>query len=207
MSITTLFDSRNGIGKDKSSYSSTDFTELSSTTFKLGYQDYCIHCGQKASPIQANIDDFKDYDTTGYRCNCEAAMKEMATLVAFNMGNFPAKISPNDRQLKVSPAVIQGILARQTSVSIDLFTNNQNGKVISGQADTDFLSNHKDDIQYFMKDRYYDYRALSIFMKLVGEKFDEFVVKTEELHREQLTYCDKMRSDYLGTETTVKEES
>ena len=210
MSITKLFLVRNGAGSNKDLfYSATAHTDLTSTTFMLGYHRYCLHCGNSARAVQANIAIHDNYDDSGYRCTCEKAMAEMAERLAFEMGDFSEELSMDrcGSNVRISAEVIQSIVARSKSISIDLFTRSSNGKISLGKSKLNFLRENKYEINRMMKDKYYDYYALSLFVKLVHAKFEEFVSKSEQLHAERLSNYAKVRSEHLFGNTSVKEEA
>jgi hypothetical protein len=209
MSITKLFLVRNGAGSNKEPfYSSTAYPELTSTTFKLGNRDYCIHCGNAALPVQAHTKD-DNFDNSGCRCTCEKSMEEMAERLAFEMGDFSEELSMNRTldNMRISSNIVQSIVARTKSLSIDLFTHRNNGMISLGKVGMRFLHENKYEIKKIVKDSYYDYYSLSMFMKLVHTKFDNFIVKSEELHTERLQNYSKVRTENFFLEPSIKEDA
>lgn len=68
--------------------SSTDYKGLKSTTFSYNGRRHCIHCGYRANGLKEGVTYEHGYsegcfDTTGYRCSCEEATKEIAKRLAF----------------------------------------------------------------------------------------------------------------------------
>lgn len=72
-------------------HSSTTYPLLTTTTFQMLGERYCIHCGDKAFALQAGIESHMggNYSTTGYRCTCDDAMKELAVNMAINLMDCP----------------------------------------------------------------------------------------------------------------------
>ena len=56
----------------KDGYSTThpDLKPSKGETVRGSYRPHCIYCGEEMYSIQANIDKYNDYSTTGYTCLC-----------------------------------------------------------------------------------------------------------------------------------------
>ena len=69
-------------------YCTVEQCAITSTVFKLGSGEYCIHCCKKAATVQGGLSklnkrtEFEHYETTGYRCNCDAALDEIVEKMA-----------------------------------------------------------------------------------------------------------------------------
>lgn len=187
MENNKLFDCGNGLGKKEASYSSTKYTELTSTTFSFMRRYYCIHCGQKASPVQSLIADFDDYTTDAYRCDCDGALNEMATNLAFSIGQFPESLNPQEKFPNVTDEILTSIIKRQKSFSMHMF-NGKSGDISQGRSKDKFMTEHKFDINLMNKDSYYSERPLYLFMTKVKEAFKTLNEKSKKLHVEKLEF-------------------
>lgn len=182
MSITHLFNSSCSVGQDKPSYSTTEHDTLSSTTFSLGGGDYCIHCGSKARYIQRG-GMMEGYADMGKRCNCDAAMNEMATLLALDMGEFDRQILSFRSVNQVPNDITRKVIDSKKTIDMHMFTYGNNGKICQGDVDSGyFLRENKHEIKFNLHDDWHKEDPFVLFMQLVIKQFQLFSDETKKHH-------------------------
>lgn len=177
-----------GIFSSGHSYSSTMYPELLSSTYSFCCSHYCIHCHKAAKAVQANIEFYGDYKTTGYRCTCDAAINEIAELLAYEIGDFKF-IKPmetysigKDRYLKLIGNLEEDRLPINSKIDVEL------PSVIYSKKHSEylprFLSNNSYEIKSFLNNSCLIDRELAKLMSAV-------IIKAKELAKEELAYHEK----------------
>lgn len=130
-------------------HSSTIFPSLTTTTFRMLGAHYCIHCGDKAWAVQAGIESnmSKDYSTTGYRCTCDEAMKELAINMAIDVMDCPiakqVALSHYKTPRKGTPPpsdFLKAIVSKEKDLSVRDLICDSNGTVYLCEADPDVFT-------------------------------------------------------------------
>jgi hypothetical protein len=165
--FSELFHERVFTGKHEDRYQSTKFPELTSSTFKLGRQNFCVHCGAVSLPVQNTIRFFNgefnetDYSKAGYRCTCDKAIDEIASNLAYEMSDFDPTLNPNRSSLRISDEVTQSALSVFKVINIDIISSTDNGKVTRGFSKEAFLHENKEILSMYATDAYYSDRPLT----------------------------------------------
>lgn len=164
-------------------YSTSQYTTLISTTFKLFSRTYCIHCGKIAKAVQGGLSNLvngegKYYDTTDHRCTCNDAIDEMAENLAACIGGFESDFSEN---LVISREHYLQIIQSLSNTYLPLSDNGEsrNGlspKIIKSSPRTterflDEASKHT--IKIYLQDDYYKDTPLARFLKMVESRIEQ----------------------------------
>ncbi|MGD1527170.1 hypothetical protein [Vibrio harveyi] len=177
-------------------YSSSRLTTLVSTTFKLCGSWHCIHCGQKALPVQAGLVELhpsdKHYETTDYRCNCENALDEIANLIAMDMTDTsPAKPNikavPRDLYLKILGSASESYLpltggsrAHSVNATTPVIVQASN---IDSESFLKFIERYEKNIYFSVQS--FKETPVGQFLQLIETKAEQYrVEQLENLQRE-----------------------
>lgn len=191
-------DKYQGVFSRGNGYSSTKYAQLVSTTYSFGYEHYCLHCHNKAKPIQANIVNFNDYKTTGYRCTCELAIKEISELLAHEIGDFKF-IKINDNHSISKERYIELISnLRSDSLPVCSDSNNRLPDVVFSKGERDnlsfFLDYNKRDIKNSLTDSYLRDIELGLLMTAVAAKLKELIKEEIKCHEDSINALDDLKS-------------
>lgn len=187
---------------DNEHYSSSEQCSLSSTTFNLRYNNYCIHCGSKAKPIQSGLSDWehlKHYETTGYRCDCNDAFEEMIECLALSMFH---KITNKLRDTIAFPTftikkeIYLALLSKLNEEDLPLNGKDTHTTIIPVITKPEYqdLENFKHDnnhvIKWHLNDKYHANDEIVVFIKRV-------YARIEELAQSRIEEAKKMQEESL----------
>ncbi|MCY9864991.1 hypothetical protein OTK49_20965 [Vibrio coralliirubri] len=195
----------------QNSYSSTKQCSLSSTTFKLNYKQHCIHCGEKAKPIQAGLADWgylNHHETTAHRCDCNEAFEEMIECLAITLfysamdtsqkhEMFPTYTIKKEKYIELiskmaeSELPLNGCDPQTLKVTINGYTPHLSMLPVISQPDYENFQNFKHDnnheIKWNLKDPHCANKTIIKLIKRVYARMEELgVEKIEELKKTQL---------------------
>lgn len=162
-----------------SNYSTTEYTCLKSTTYTFNRVTYCVHCHSKALSIQGDIEDYEEYHTTGHRCTCIKAIKEMARLVALELEDFqfPPKETVHSLSKTRYLLLLKGLDSRDLPLS-ELHCNKDLPEIIYNKAKlgnlNKFFHNSVIGVKFYLKDDYYNYLPIYQFCKLVEDLLQSY---------------------------------
>lgn len=182
--LNSIFNVSSLGSKGKKHYSSTELSSLSSSTFSFDRGHYCLHCGEKAKPIQnevfRNSHKFRDYVDAGYRCTCDSAIKEMALLCAHTL----LQITKPKNFKEVDKEIARKTITKHISDNFNIFSlrNSDNFVITEGQCKSDFFN---EDVKRCMFDSYYNFLPLYEFGELIKEQ--AYILKENKQNEHQET--------------------
>tara|TARA_B100000700_G_scaffold311500_1_gene393449 strand:- start:77293 stop:77910 length:618 start_codon:yes stop_codon:yes gene_type:complete len=174
MSDMNIFMMGGFAGHDRSPrYSTTVHTELKSTTFSFLGSTYCVHCGDPAKAIQANIQTLNCYKTTGHRCTCEGALDEMAERLAYELGSFSrCSLIDKPETKKPNTFMLKKLVEKRERVRLSDFE--RPSTITEGCASRRFITSQRTEIKYNLHhERCKDY-PFTKFMHRVKEHYEAY---------------------------------
>ncbi|MCF2902736.1 hypothetical protein L1267_20405 [Pseudoalteromonas sp. OFAV1] len=191
--LNSIFNVSTFGSKGEKHYSSTELNSLSSSTFSFGSGHYCLHCGEKAKPIQKEFyqksHNFRDYIDAGYRCTCDSAIKEMALLCAHTLLQLTKPKSFKEVDKEIARKTITKHISNNFNISS--LRNSDNFSITVGQCESDFFN---EDVKRFMSDSYYNFLPLHEFGKLVKEQAGILREKKQNEYQETMDRIDSRLS-------------
>lgn len=188
---------RNGSAAEYN-HSSTELPHLTTTTIMLMSSHYCIYCGDKAFPVQANFESFhSSSETTGYRCTCDQAMKELCIRMAIEVIDCrTAKSLAVDhydlatKDFEPDPKFLSMILNSRKNLNIRNISDSSNGNIRLGEASTRDIRDY--DLENARKkDTFYSDKPFSNFVQSVDRYILEIILLRNAFFEQQKSSIQK----------------
>ena len=200
-----LRDKINNIYHDRGSYSSTAQCYLTSTVFHLGNYEYCIHCGDRASPVQNGLSSlnrrtsFEHYDTTGYRCNCDEALDEIIEKMAYQRINYMLSkpLTSEPKEYGVKREHYLKIISSMNADRLPLWgedSSNVKPIIVSPSVESyrKFYADNDLDLKMYLKDDYYSYLPVVQLVRCIEHKMKELQEEEKKKIQKQLQEVEEL---------------